>query len=282
MPTNDITGVPDDWQSQFMNWLRAGGGAQPGAPPRSSVTNPLAAAASIPTTGVPPAQATAPPGLWHAGGTPTGPIIPAPGQQPGYAGSTGVGGGDPRAIDAAMNQITGMAPGVVNPGYRPPVVNPAATATAPPAAPRSVAPTPVVTPGAPNLGYYPPNPRFGTMQSQVPSGRGPLGNNPIYTTMNLFGGGQQPAAAPPAAAPGAQGATVPRTYPGEGWDIDAQGNPIPSYGPTSTAPGRMQMNPTALAGAVSQPNWWQNLGRPNMNPNQLANAVSKPNWWQNV
>ena len=134
--------------------------------------------------------------------------------------------------------------------------SPAATTTAPPAAPRSVAPTPDGrTPGAPNLGYYPPNPRFGAMQSQVPSGRGPLGNNPIYTTMNLFGGGQ-PAAAPPApaapaVAPGAQGAAVPRTYPGEGWDVDAQGNPIPSY-PT-------QMNPTALASAVRKPNWWQNL-----------------------
>ena len=35
------------------------------------------------------------------------------------------------------------------------------------------------------------NPRFGTMQSQVPSGRGPLSSNPIYTTLNLanlFGG----------------------------------------------------------------------------------------------
>jgi hypothetical protein len=185
-------------------------------------------------------------------------------QQPGYAGSTGVGGGDPRAVDAAINQMTGMAPGSVNPGYRPPLGNPAGTATAAPAAPRSVAPTP----GAPNLGYYPPNPRFGTMQSQVPSGRGPLGNNPIYTTMNLFGGGQQPAAAPAAPAPApapagasnapwnygplqpgniwqgsggphpaaaanpalaAQGGAVPGTYPGKGWDIDAQGNIIPSY-----------------------------------------------------
>jgi hypothetical protein len=29
------------------------------------------------------------------------------------------------------------------------------------------------------------NPRFGTVQYQVPSGRGPLSSNPIYTTLNL-------------------------------------------------------------------------------------------------
>jgi hypothetical protein len=148
--------------------------------------------------------------------------------------------------------------------------SPAATTTAPPAAPRSVAPTPDGrTPGAPNLGYYPPNPRFGTMQSQVPSGRGPLGNNPIYTTMNLFGGGQ-PAAATPAAA----AATPPPTGSSPGMRI--------VNGPSAAPPGRTQMDPTALAGAVSMPNWWQNLGRPDMNPDQLASAVRKPNWYRNV
>jgi hypothetical protein len=280
MPTNDITGVPDDWQSQFMNWLRAGGGAPPG----SSVTNPLAAAASIPTTGVPPAAAPAPPGLWHAGGTPTGPIIPAPGQ-----------GGMPFPQNTAVSPQMGMPappvggpqninmpyPGQIDPrGVWAPRAAPAATAapastaTAAPAAPAGAIPASARA-QTPNLGYgVPGNPRFGTMQSQIPSGRGPLGNNPIYTTMNLFGGGQQPAAAPAAAAPAAQGGAVPRTYPSEGWDVDAQGNPIPSY-PT-------QMNPAALASAVSQPNWWQNLGRPDMNPNQLASAINKPNWWQNV
>ena len=252
MPTNDITGVPDDWSTQLMSWLRAGGGAinpinPANAQTGSSVTSPLAAAAQIPTTAVPPAQQ------------------PAPAQQPYYPSAQG---GMPFPQNPGPAASNMPYPGQIDPrGYFAPRAAPAATAapartaTAAPAAPRSVAPTPVVTPGAPNLGYYPPNPRFGMMQSQVPSGRGPLGNNPIYTTMNLFGGGQQPgaaapaaaapAAAAPAAAPAVQGRAVPRTYPGEGWDVDAQGNPIPSY-PT-------QMNPNQLASAVRKPNWWQNV-----------------------
>ena len=54
------------------------------------------------------------------------------------------------------------------------------------------------------------------MQSQVPSGRGPLGNNPIYTTMNLFGGGQQPAAAAPAAARAPAPVPAPAAAPAQG------------------------------------------------------------------
>jgi hypothetical protein len=252
MPTPDATDNPNDWQTQLMNYLRGTGG--PPVMPNFGATMP-----NDPLT-----QDQALPGgrsAWPAV-TPGAPSMGYPALNP---------GGNPRAWPP-----TGPAPAAPAPGS-----SPAATTTAPPAAPRSVAPAPVVhTPGAPNLGYYPPNPRFGTMQSQVPSGRGPLGNNPIYTTMNLFGGGQQPAAASAAAAPAAQGAAVPRTYPGEGWDVDAQGNPIPSYGNPLADP--TQTNPTALASAVSQPNWWQKLGRPDMNPNQLASAVRKPNWWQNV
>jgi len=229
-PSTDGTDWDTGWQSQFMNWLRAGGGARgpANAQPGSSVTNPLAAAASIPTTGVPPAQQPAPaPGLWHAGGTPTGPIIPAPGQ-----------GGMPFPQNTAVSPQMGMPappvggpqnmnmpyPGQIDPrGVWAPRAVPAATAapagtaTAAPAAPRSAAPAPGVrTTGAPNLGYYPPNPRFGTMQSQVPSGRGPLGNNPIYTTMNLFGGGQQPAAAAPAAARATAPVPAPAAAPAQG------------------------------------------------------------------
>jgi hypothetical protein len=218
MPTNDITGVPDDWQSQFMNWLRAGGGAQP----RSSVTNPLAAAASIPTTGVPPAQAPSPVAALIA-------------QQPYYPSAQG---GMPFPQNPGPAASNMPYPGQIDPrGYFAPRAAPAATAapagtaTAAPAAPRSVAPTPVVhTPGAPNLGYYPPNPRFGVMQSQVPSGRGPLGNNPIYTTMNLFGGGQQPAAAPPAAAPAPAPAPVPAPVPAPAPGNVTSNAPWP-YGP---------------------------------------------------
>ena len=256
MPTNDTTGVPDDWQTQLMNFLRGTGG--PPVMPNVGAGVPYDQAANP----VFPPGSDVPRGAVedYSAATPGQPSMGYPALNP---------GGNPRAWPP-----TGPAPVA-------PTAAPAATATAPPAAPRSVAPAPVLhTPGAPNLGYYPPNPRFGAMQSQVPSGRGPLGNNPIYTTMNLFGGGQ-PTAAPPAAAPAAQsGGAVPRTYPGDNWDIDANGNPIPSYGPL--APGNQQMDPTALARAVSKPNWWQNLGRPDMNPDQLASAVSKPNWYRNV
>ena len=91
------------------------------------------------------------------------------------------------------------------------------------------------TPGAPNLGYYQQNPRFTTVQLN-PNQR----NAPIYTALNLaglFGGRGQPAAAPavnpnvPAANAQPVSASAPNAYPGDaGWDVDAQGNPIPSFG----------------------------------------------------
>jgi hypothetical protein len=314
MPTNDITNVAgDDWSSQFMNWLRGQGGAPAGgaAQPPPGVMPNFGAAAPYDQAANPvfPPGSDVPGGgmLDYSAATPGQPSMGYPARNQGAPPAQRPYGGMPFPQNTAVSPQMSMPappvggpqnmnmpyPGQIDPRgvwapraggppqSAPATAAPAGTATAAPAAPRSVAPAPVVhTPGAPNLGYYPPNPRFGTMQSQVPSGRGPLGNNPIYTTMNLFGGGQQPAAAPAAAAPAAQGAAVPRTYPGEGWDVDAQGNPIPSYGNPLADP--TQTNPTALASAVSQPNWWQKLGRPDMNPNQLASAVRKPNWWQNV
>ena len=58
------------------------------------------------------------------------------------------------------------------------------------------------TPGAPNLGYYQQNPRFGTVQYQTPNSVG--ARAPIYTALNLGGGGQQPAVNPNAPAANAQ------------------------------------------------------------------------------
>jgi hypothetical protein len=289
MPTNDITNVAgDDWQTQLMNYLRGTGGppvrpnvgaaqpydqaANPVFPPGSDVPGggildysaatpgqPSMGYTALNQGGGPPAQR--PYGGGGIGGEVNRPLTGWSSTAPSntFAPNGGIGGDwrypsqnvDPRLLPAAA----GAAPAGT--------ARPAGTATATPAAPRSVAPTPVVTPGAPNLGYYPPNPRFGTMQSQVPSGRGPLGNNPIYTTMNLFGGGQRPAAAPAAAAPAvASNAAVANA-------------PLPPVMPPDIQNQR-------LASAVSQPNWWQNLGRPDMNPNQLASAVRKPNWWQNL
>jgi hypothetical protein len=60
--------------------------------------------------------------------------------------------------------------------------------------------------GAPNLGYYSPNPRFGTVQYQTPNSS--ASRAPIYTALNLFGGGGQPAANPNVPAANAQPASA--------------------------------------------------------------------------
>jgi hypothetical protein len=140
----------------------------------------------------------------HAGGTPTGPIIPRSG---GYAPP----GGDPRAADSAMNMNTGMAPGSlgnipipvggVRHPYAPPVPNPSNVGGAP--SPGIPAPQ-----GANRTANNPPmNPNFGTVQYQTPNSVG--GRAPIYTAANLgsmFGGSPQqtptghPSATPPAGA----------------------------------------------------------------------------------
>jgi hypothetical protein len=59
-------------------------------------------------------------------------------------------------------------------------------------------------------------------------------SGPQGTALNLaglFGGGK--AAAAPVAGPLAQGGAgmVPKSYPGDNWDIDAQGSVVPAYGP---------------------------------------------------
>jgi len=78
---------------------------------------------------------------------------------------------------------------------------------------------------------------------------------------------------------------------GDNWDIDANGNVMPRYGPAGgapgrqsgfVAPGRQSMSPGQLAGVVGKPGWWQSLGRPDMTPDQLAAAVRKRNWFQNT
>jgi hypothetical protein len=147
------------------------------------------------------------------------------------------------------------------------------------------------TPGAPNLGYYQGNNnRFVQVDRPNASAAGGFGRGgaPQMTALNLaglFGGRGQPAAAPavnpsvPAANAQPVSASAPNAYPGdEGWDVDAQGNPIPSYG--SADP--IQMNSATLASAVSKPNWLQQFSTTEMNPDQLARAVRKPNWWRNV
>jgi hypothetical protein len=146
------------------------------------------------------------------GGVPVGSWNQQPQPGPGYLGSTGAGGGDPRGYDASVNAMTGMAPGAVNPGYRPPGITPGrVNPNAPAANPQPViAAGPAGAPRAAPMGGGPANPRFTTFQYNVPgSGGGQGGRNaPIYTALNLgglFGGGQpqgQPSQTPRPAVPG--------------------------------------------------------------------------------
>ena len=92
--------------------------------------------------------------------------------------------------------------------------------------------------------------------------------SPQGTALNLAGlfGGGQPAAAP-AAAPGARpkvagplagGGMVPSTYPGDNWDIDAQGNVVPNYGSPTSTTGPLQRPPkSSVARArILAPNYY--------------------------
>jgi len=100
------------------------------------------------------------------------------------------------------------------------------------------------------------NPRFVQVDrpNANPIGRG---GGPQMTALNLAGlfGGAQPAAnlpspnAQPVSAnrrvPGplaAGGGMVPSTYPGDNWDIDAQGNVVPNYG-SAPSTARLQRPP---------------------------------------
>ena len=125
------------------------------------------------------------------------------------------------------------------------------------------------TPGAPNLGYYQGNPRFGTVQYQTPNSS--ASRAPIYTTLNL-GGGQQPAANP---------ANVPA----------ANAQPVSMVnGPTPVGQGLNPSGNLALAGGNSPgPNQFSSVPVPyppsmpgDIRNQRVANAVRNPNWWQNL
>jgi hypothetical protein len=135
-----------------------------------------------------------------------------------------------------LPQARGVAvqPGPMEPGSTTMPAGPAPAAPAP-AAP---VPGPLATGGAGGVGATS-NPRFAQVDRPNMSAAGGFGRGgaPQMTALNLaglFGGGASPApagASARVAGPLASGGgTIPRSYPGQGWDIDAQGNPIPSYG----------------------------------------------------
>jgi hypothetical protein len=183
-----------DWYDQIMRFLQQSPQGTPATPQAGALgQNAL--------SGINAALPVGPPGAAAPNPNPPG---PGPGGLPAGVGSYGppmasfvYGGGGPLPAPAAAPRPGGT-----------PTSSPAAAATATPI-PR---PAPAAVPGSPaasspNLGYYPPNPRFGTFQYNVPgSGRG--GAAPIYTAMNLGGG---PAAAPqgnPSATPSIPGSAT--------------------------------------------------------------------------
>jgi hypothetical protein len=217
-------------------------------PLSSDGNNPYAAAAAVP--GPAPAPAPASPIAAQTPAPPPVPQVPPPLGPPGYLGSTSATPPGSPGSGFTPPDLTARSP--VSPARAPAASSPAATSTAAPAAARR--------PQSPNLGYYPPNSRFGTMQSQVPTGRGPLGNNPIYTTMNLFGGGADKSASaanPKDVIPANAAASVPpNTYPGdEGWDVDDQGNIIPKFGDSAS-------NAPWGYGPLQKGNIWKRSGGP--------------------
>jgi hypothetical protein len=182
-------------------------------------------------------------------------------------------------------------PGQIDPrGYFAPSTNPNAPApnAMPVSAQRPAAapvPGPLATGGATAAGASA-NPRFVQLdqgQNTDPTARN---RGPQMTALNLAGlfngGGPSSRVMSPANTVPGPLASKGRAYPGDDWNIDANGNVVPNYGSLSNAPGNQQMSPDALASAVKKPNWWQNLGRPDMSPAQLASAVRKPNWYRNV
>ena len=108
------------------------------------------------------------------------------------------------------------------------------------------------TPGAPNLGYYQQNPRFTTVQLN-PNQR----NAPIYTALNLGGGGQQPAVNPNVPAANAQPVSS-ASPPG------AQSNAPSDYGPLQQ--GNTIWDILSKApwnyGPLQQGNIWRGSGGP--------------------
>jgi hypothetical protein len=156
--------------------------------------------AALMNVGPPPQPQYSP--LW-GGSANTG--LPAP-SPPGYAGSTGASV-DPRGYDAAINRMTGMAPGTVNPAYQPPGIVPGRNAPSVAGSPaQGAAPGAAAVPGA-----MANNNRW--VQEYRPNADplNPRGGPPMMTALNLAGlfGRGQPAVNPNAPAPNAQNVSGP-------------------------------------------------------------------------
>jgi hypothetical protein len=210
-------------------------------------------------------------------------VPPAPQGPPGYLGSTGATNGAPVGsigptappVNAAqgppgyLGSTSATPPGSPGSGFSPPDLTaraPAAPAAGPAAAAPAAVRGPLATGGAGGVGATS-NPRFVQVARPNMSAAGGFGRGgaPQMTALNLaglFGGGASPApagASARVAGPLASGGgTIPRSYPGQGWDIDAQGNPIPSYGnPAGNGP-----NAPWDYGPLQRGNIWRTSGGP--------------------
>jgi hypothetical protein len=153
----------------------------------------------------PPGSASLGP-VFNASGSPGG-----PGAGPGGPGSAGNDGGFNNPYAAAAAAAAPQQPGPAPAGVGGPYVggqgpipinrnNPlpwqGAPTGSPSQTPRPSGATPYPPSRPKNLGVTPSgnvappstNKKFGLYQSQVPGGGGPLSRNPVYTTLNLFGG----------------------------------------------------------------------------------------------
>jgi hypothetical protein len=247
-PTGGTEGTPQGAAQGWLQYLAQMAGLGPaqagGLPPRL--------ASSLQTS---PASPFAPPQPGYnplAGGSAnTGmPVAPAANPLAAASGSPPVGAGMLDQSGVARNQA-----GVLQPGLNP-------------NAPSGNA-TPMAGVGGATGMTSSSNPRFVSIdRPNAPAGGGggmARGGPPQMTALNLaslFNRGQNPPTA----------ANVPA----------ANAQPVSAFrGPLAT-PGGMQMSPSAVANAVSKPNWWQGLGRPDMTPDQLAQAVRRPNWYRSM
>jgi len=165
-----------------------------------------------------------------------------------------------------------MAPGstTMPAGAAPSAANPLATAGPGAAGPT---PSPLASGGATGAGASA-NPRFVGISAPNANPQNsmqtPMRGGPQATALNLaglFGGGAPgaPRGVNPAnlPAPAAQTVSGPlaskgRAYPGDDWDVDANGNVVPNYDTTSNAPWGM--------GPLQKGNIWRGSGGPRPRP----------------
>jgi hypothetical protein len=208
--------------------LKAAAAAQAGgAPPQAGPANIPVGPSTIPPQqppGPPPGQGASPAPWFNSGNTPmpwNGPTAQPP----------------PRPID----------PNVASPAAQP------VSAQGPVAGPLS-------TGGASAMGSSA-NPRFIGVDAPNASPQNSMRGGPQGTALNLaglFGGGKPAVSNTRVAGPMANGGAPS----GDNWNIDPQTGDVtsnPNIGNPLSAPGRQQMDPTALASAVKKRNWWQNL-----------------------